>query len=89
MKKIKIAMAALLAGVLGFSTSCNDSDNDGTPASGQSRVRIAMTDAPGDYDEVNIEVIGVRYKTTNDQGENGWVDFPSVNAGVWEPMTSP
>jgi hypothetical protein len=83
MKKIKIAMAALLAGFIGITTACDDNDNDGSPAAGESRVRISMTDAPGDYDEVNVEVIGVRYKTTNDNGENGWIDMANVNAGVY------
>jgi hypothetical protein len=80
LKKILIGCFALTAMV--FTQSCDD-DNDNDSTSGTSRVRINMTDAPGDYDEVNIEVIGVRYKTTTDTGEEGWVDLDGVEPGVY------
>jgi hypothetical protein len=80
LKKILIGCFALTTMV--FTQSCDD-DNDNDSTSGTSRVRINMTDAPGDYDEVNIEVIGVRYKTTTDTGEEGWVDLDGVEPGVY------
>jgi len=80
LKKILFGCFALTA--LVFTQSCDD-DNDNDSTSGTSRVRISMTDAPGDYDEVNIEVIGVRYKTTTDTGEEGWIDLDGVEPGVY------
>lgn len=79
LKKILVGCFALTAMV--FTQSCDD-DNDSDGTSGTSRVRISMTDAPGDYDEVNIEVIGVRYKTTTDTGEEGWVDIDGVEPRI-------
>jgi hypothetical protein len=81
LKKILFGCFALTA--LMFVQSCDDSDNDGGSSSGTSRVRINMTDAPGDYDEVNIEVVGVKYKTTTDTGEEGWIDLDGVEPGVY------
>ncbi len=74
-----VSAAALIAF---FSVSCDDDDdNDGVD--GTSRIRVTMTDAPGDYDEVNVEVIGVKYKVTNDDGEDGWVDLETANTGIY------
>jgi hypothetical protein len=80
LKKILIGCFALTS--ILFTQSCDD-DNDNDSTAGTSRVRINMTDAPGDYDEVNVEVIGVRYKTTTDTGEEGWVDLDGVEPGVY------
>jgi len=81
LKKILFGCFALTA--LVFAQSCDDSENDGGSTAGTSRVKINMTDAPGDYDEVNIEVIGVKYKTTTETGEDGWVDLDGVEPGVY------
>jgi hypothetical protein len=32
-----------------------------------------MTDAPGDYDEVNVDVRDVLIKSTTDSDDKGWV----------------
>jgi len=37
-----------------------------------SRLTIYLTDAPADYDAVNIEVVGLQVKASADQGEGGW-----------------
>ncbi|KFC59678.1 hypothetical protein FEM08_15500 [Flavobacterium gilvum] len=34
---------------------------------------VKMTDAPGDYDQVNVEVLDVMIKGNSDSGENGWI----------------
>lgn len=80
LKKIIFGCFALTA--LVFAQSCDD-DNSSDADSGTSRVKVNMTDAPGDYDAVNIEVIGVKYKTTTDMGEDGWVDLEGVEPGVY------
>jgi hypothetical protein len=36
---------------------------------------VKMTDAPGDYDEVNVEVLDVMIKGDSDSGENGWISI--------------
>ena len=75
---IKSVSAAAL--VAFFSVSCDDNDDNNDE--GTSRIRVSMTDAPGDYDEVNVEVVGLRYKVSNDDGEDGWVDLETTNTGV-------
>ncbi len=47
------------------------------------RVAIELTDAPGDYEEVLVEVEDVMIKTTAEGGEEeGWVSLEGVNTGV-------
>lgn len=83
MKKTKMLWTACIAAVsMLFVAGCDD-DNDNGSTNGESRVRISMTDAPGDYDEVNVEVVGVAYKTNEDPGESGWVEMANVDAGVY------
>lgn len=48
MKLLKTSLLALMA-IVTFSCSDNDS--------GTSRVVVSMTDAPGDYDAVNVDVV--------------------------------
>ena len=43
---------------------------------GTSRLTVYLTDAPADYDAVNIEVIGVQVKASTDPGEGGWQSMP-------------
>src|SRR5688500_19042118 len=78
----KFAAIVLTAFLSVFTISCSDNDNDGSEA-GTSRIRVSMTDAPGDYDEVNVEVVGLKYKTTTDTGEEGWVEIPGATVGVY------
>lgn len=74
MKRNKLNWASAL--VVIFTTlllgSCNNSDDNvvGTPKT--STMNIRMTDAPGDYDEVNVEVLDVLIKGNTDTGEGGW-----------------
>ncbi len=39
---------------------------------GMSRLTVYLTDAPADYDAVNIEVVGLQVKASTDPGEGGW-----------------
>jgi len=48
---------------------CSDNNDD------QSRITVRLTDAPGDYDEVNVEVLDVLIKNSTDSDENGWVSI--------------
>lgn len=68
MKKNVFLMALALIISLGFS-SCNDDDKENETA----RVQLKLVDAPGDYEEVNIEIIDMQYNSSDD--ENGWQSF--------------
>jgi Domain of unknown function (DUF4382)/Carboxypeptidase regulatory-like domain len=66
----------LLTGLL--FTSCTEENS-----SGKARLQIALVDAPGDYQEVNIEVVGVEmnWSASNDQG---WETLPMVERKTYD-----
>lgn len=80
-KKVWALYMATLFGV--FAMGCSDDDDNNGSSAGESRIRVSMTDAPGDYDEVNVEVVGVKYKVSSDTGEDGWIELAGVNAGIY------
>lgn len=55
-----------------FIVQCDD-DDDPAPAPGTSQLTINMSDGPGDYDAVYIEVLDIMIKNSSDTGEEGWV----------------
>ncbi len=74
MKKIKFCPPVFFVIVLLslFFTACNDSDDSSQTA----RVMVRMVDAPGDYEEVNVEVLDVLIKATSDTDDSqGWVSI--------------
>jgi hypothetical protein len=83
MKKVKLNLGMLLLTLFLalFVTSCNN--NDDNDSSQTSKVSVRMTDAPGDYDEVNVEVIDVKIKSTLENGEDGWVSIGNITPGIY------
>lgn len=47
-------------------------------------VKFLLTDQPADYEEVNVHIIGMRVKTSKDEGS--WIDIP-VNQGVYNLLS--
>ena len=83
MKKIKFYVLTFsLIVFLFFSLiGCNSTD-DSTQTS---KVSIRMTDAPGDYDAVFIDVQDVLIKTaTDDEDNKGWVSLGGVTPKVYK-----
>jgi len=59
-----------------FVSSCNKDEGTGS-------LTIQMTDAPGDYDSVNVEVEQVMVHVSNTgNGSSGWVNL-QTNAGIY------
>lgn len=81
MKNLKKYLMFLLviASVSTFLISCNDEDD----TQGTSKVTVRMTDAPGDYDEVNVEVLDVMIKNNSGTDEGGWVSIGNVQPGIY------
>jgi hypothetical protein len=50
---------------------------------GSARLQVRLTDAPGDYDEVNVDVRSVQIHKSDGAGEEGWVTLPQINPGVY------
>ena len=69
MKKNVLMVAICLIAILGFLSCSDDSDKlDNT-----SRVQLKLVDSPGDYEEVNVEIIDVLYNSNEDEG--GWTSI--------------
>lgn len=73
MKKLLYAATALILATA--IVSCNKEEK------GTSRMTVKMTDAPGDFQQVNVEVLEVRV-----HHNSGWVTLPT-NQGVYDLLT--
>ena len=70
---------ALVSGVV----SCSSDDDSAESNEGKAKVAIKLTDAPGDYQHVYVEVEDVMIKTTAEgSDEEGWESLENVNTGV-------
>lgn len=64
---------------IAFTTACqNDDDKNPANKPGYSNYEVSMTDAPGNFTEVNIDIEQIRIHSDID----GWVDL-TTNAGVY------
>lgn len=71
-------MLGLMLMVLLISFGCQKENHTGTGA-----MRVKMTDAPIDFDSVNVEVLQVSvHYSDNATSSPGWMDLPT-NAGIY------
>ncbi len=82
MKKFTGLLMAFVA-VTMFS-SCSDDD---TTSDQNARVKISMTDAPGDYEKVFVDVIDVKIKADASAEEEGWVSLGNVQPKRYDLLT--
>ncbi|WP_227009105.1 DUF4382 domain-containing protein [Christiangramia fulva] len=80
----------LIAGLIIFGlTSCSE-DNTDNPESGTANLTVRMTDAPGDYDAVFVDVQDVEIHVQTDgtlEGDtdgDGWISVGNVDTGVYD-----
>lgn len=64
--KVMKTIACLLI-MAAFLASCSKSDNKAS-----SMLHVRLTDAPADYDSVNIDLREIRIKSNNDVSDEGW-----------------
>lgn len=57
--------------------ACNKDDN-GTQ---QTTLNVRLTDGPGDYDQVNVDIVEVRVKMSDDTSQ--WITLSNGNYGVF------
>tara|TARA_R110002073_G_scaffold72537_1_gene177301 strand:+ start:295149 stop:296006 length:858 start_codon:yes stop_codon:yes gene_type:complete len=69
-KKLSFIAIALFM-IWGFQ-SCNTTEDSTT-----AKVQLKLIDAPGDYLEVNIEIVDIQYNSSEDEG--GWTSFTPEN----------
>lgn len=76
MKKLMCLLNGLVAVVTVsvFLSACNDEKN--------TRVEVRLTDAPGDYEEVNIDIQGVEIHSNTGNQSNGWMAL-NISPGVY------
>lgn len=77
--KNKFLFPFILAGLALFSACESDTEN----GAGTATMNVRMTDAPGDYEEVNIEVVSVQVHKEETDGESGWITLDEINPGVY------
>ncbi|MET7001018.1 DUF4382 domain-containing protein [Chitinophaga defluvii] len=73
----------VLAGALFFSSCTNDDTNS---MIGKSRLQVALTDDPGDFRAVYIDVQDVNISYTEDD-DNGWLPLPGIKKGMYNLLT--
>lgn len=82
MKKFAGLLLALVTVTMFISCSDDDSTSDQN-----ARVKISMTDAPGDYDAVFVQVTDVMIKADASTDDQGWVSLSNVQPGVYDLLT--
>ncbi len=76
----KITAMLIVAMAVTMFYSCDD-DSD---AEGKARVKVSMTDAPGDYKHVFIDVQDVKVKSDISAEGEGWVSLSGVQPGIYD-----
>lgn len=82
MKTNKIKRLSLLVVIFTalFFTACNNDSNDSEKTS---TLTVRLADAPGDFDEVNVEVLDVMVKNNSDTGDGGWISIGTATPQVY------
>ena len=86
LKLRKFAGLLLAAVALTSFYSCSDND-DNNIEDDTARLTVRMTDAPGDYDAVFVEVEDVMIKADLEGGEEGWTSLGNVQTGTYDLLT--
>ncbi len=72
----KLKFLAVFTALSILAISCNDDQ-------GNSRLIISLTDSPGDYNAVNIDVQSIEVHRSTGNQESGWITLNGVNAAVY------
>ncbi|EJF08048.1 DUF4382 domain-containing protein [Pontibacter sp. BAB1700] len=76
--RTKFLIPFLMSGLVWFSSCDSETDSNGT-----ARMEVRMTDAPGDYEEVNVDIRSVQIHKENTDSESGWLTLDEINPGVY------
>lgn len=66
-----------IVGLTGLVVSCSDEET------GNARLVIRMIDAPGDYQEVNVDIQSIEVNLSENGDESGWTTLNNINTGVY------
>lgn len=76
--RTKFLIPFLMCGLVWFSSCDSDSDGNGT-----AKMEVRLTDAPGDYEEVNVDIRSVQIHKEDTDSESGWLTLDQINPGVY------
>jgi hypothetical protein len=82
-RKLPVTSLAIVAGMLLYFTSCQTNGINGS--SGPSHFQVYLTDSPGDYQAVNIDIQKVMVNVSSDTSDNssGWKEVTMLRPGVY------
>jgi len=83
MKQKRIGIVIPLLAVLALIFIFNACKKTETTSSGSSSLQIYLTDSPGDYQAVWIDIQKVMVKSSDDTSSNGWDTIPLLNPGKY------
>lgn len=92
LKTLNVKTILLTAMVVVGLTSCEKDNEDSVNGGGKANLTVRMTDAPGDYDEVNIDVQAIEIhveaagdvELEDDEDGDGWIMVEDVQTGVYD-----
>ncbi len=79
--RTNLAIAAIATAVTLLSYSCTKNEPGSAP--GKAKFQVYLTDDPGDYDEVRIDVKDILINYASDSSK-GWESLGNVKAGVYD-----
>ncbi|WP_372753277.1 DUF4382 domain-containing protein [Labilibaculum sp.] len=80
MKNLKPALLLATTIIFILFSRCSDDNVNLT-----SQVKIRLTDAPAQYDQVNIDIQSIQINSSdNDSIEDGWVEMTLLNPGIYD-----
>lgn len=77
------AILALFAATALSLAACTKKDTDTGSATGPAKMEVRLTDSPGDFREVNIDVRNVQIHVSDDNTASGWQDMTLVRPGIY------
>ena len=83
MKTIKQFKIFLLAIVAITFFNCGDDDTNSS-TQGTSSISVKLTDRPGDYEHVYIDVIDVMVKVNDASDNDNWTSLNAINTGIYD-----
>ena len=69
------ALLTLLFGVIFYFCNSNDPGN--------AHLIVTLTDSPGDYDAVNIDINSLEMHRSPGEQQTGWIELGNTNAAVY------
>jgi hypothetical protein len=83
--KVNQLFPVFALGLLGLA-GCSKDSSDDSSGQGMSKFEVRLTDAPGDYTAVNIDVQQVQVHVSDGDDEAGWRTLPLSRPGVYNVM---